>query len=493
MKSHIHKILLILTLISCAAIAQEPVRYIYLDSPTHQYIDYLINSGRTAPDFVFNQPYDIKILAYSKTAPRGQRYFNKYWKFYYGDNEVSGQLQLSDRLNYHSAVFNRYQATGGVHFATPNVTLANRTRIDQDFKHDPNYAGDLSEAQDWLFGRVNDAYINLNYKGFELFYGRMHRNWGAINSPSLILSNNPYTYDHFLFSYRYKKLKISMIFARLEDLDSRTYVDPEEVISNARKYVVGHRLDIAFSEDFQMGFSEMATYGGKDRDIELAFFNPMNFYYGIQRNDNKQMNGFWAVDLFYKPLKQLILYGQLLIDDIIVNNEPGVDDRARFPDRLGVMFSSRTGDMLLRGLNLDLTYTRIWNRTYQSKFTWENYHYRELGLGYPCASCEEVKFKFGYWGLFPLYLSNEFTWGNYGDVRLTDLFPLKKEDFPIEPVTQNIINDFKLHYFYNTNFNAYIRMQYIKDKNHYVNRIDQYQGIVVSVGFEVLLSGYLNL
>ena len=81
-----------------------------------------------------------------------------------------------------------------------------------------------------------------------------------------------------------------------------------------------------------------------------------------------------------------------------------MDDRARFPDRLGVMFSTRTGDILLLGLNLDLTYTRIWNRTYQSKFTWENYHYRQLGLGYPCASCEEVKFKFGYWGLFPLYI-----------------------------------------------------------------------------------------
>ena len=284
-----------------------------------------------------------------------------------------------------------------------------------------------------------------------------------------------------------------MIFARLEDLNTRTYADPEKIIPNARKYVVGHRLDIAFSGNFQMGFSEMATYGGQERDIELAFFNPMNFYYGIQRNDKKQMDGFWAVDLFYKPISKLTLYGQLLIDDIIVNNEPGVDDRARYPDRLGIMVSARSGDMFLPGLNLNLTYVRIWNRTYQSKYTWENYHYRELGLGYPCAACEEVKFKFSYWDLFPLYLHNEFIWGRYGEVHLTDLYPLKKEDFPIAPVTENIINNFYLHYFYSNNLTVYARLQYVKDKKHYSNRIDQYQGFAVSFGVDFLLSGHLGL
>ncbi|MCW8929111.1 MAG: hypothetical protein OQL19_02605, partial [Gammaproteobacteria bacterium] len=45
--------------------------------------------------------------------------------------------------------------------------------------------------------------------------------------------------------------------------------------------------------------------------------------------------------------------------------------------------------------------------TYLSRWTWENYHYRELGLGYPCGSCEEISLKLGYWGFFPLFLQNE--------------------------------------------------------------------------------------
>ncbi|MCK5033486.1 MAG: hypothetical protein KAS18_07625, partial [Calditrichia bacterium] len=155
----------------------------------------------------------------------------------------------------------------------------------------------------------------------------------------------------------------------------------QNIILNARKYMVGHRLDINFYDNFQIALTEMAMYGGANRDIELALFNPMNFYYALQRNDKKAISGLWALDVFYKPVKTVSLYGQFLLDDIVVNNDPGVDDRARFPDRLGLMLSVRTGDFLLPGSNYDLTYVRIWNRTYQSKVTYENYHYRQLGLG----------------------------------------------------------------------------------------------------------------
>ena len=90
-----------------------------------------------------------------------------------------------------------------------------------------------------------------------------------------------------------------------------------------------------------------------------------------------------------------------------MKNEPGQNDRANLPDRFAMNISIRSGDLILTGLNTNLSYVRIWNDTYQSRWTWENYHYRGLGLGYPCASCEEFKFKVGYWGKFPLFIQNE--------------------------------------------------------------------------------------
>ena len=324
----------------------------------------------------------------------------------------------------------------------------------------------------------------------------MRRNWGPVGTPGLMLSDNPYTYDHFLFRYTYKILRIALIFGRLEDLNALIYGkigEPPQEIKKARKFFTGHRLDLSFSKNFQIGLTEMATYGGEGRDFEFAFLNPANFYYGLQRNDHNLMSGLWSIDLFYKPFRQLTLYGQFLIDDIIVNNEPDQNDRANYPDRVGVTFSARSGDVILNGLNTELTYVRISNRTYQSRYTYENYHYRGLGLGYPCASCEEFKVKLGFWNLFPFYLENDLIAGRYGSVSFYDVFLLDKEPFPVKPVTHNLINTFMVRYFANRYLQFHFSAKYSKEANHYSNRIDPYKGWQFALGLRLILATAVGL
>lgn len=477
--------------------AKDEARFMYLDSPVYDYIDYLINSGQVVPDFVFLQPFELDSAFWKGGNRRAADYFNDYWQRFYGGysaNRAAAQLSVGDKVIVDDSLVNRYRFAGSINFVAPHLTLANRTIVDQDYKYDPNFAGDLSESEHWLYGRVNDAYVNLRFGKFDVFFGRTHRNWGPLNLPSLILSDYAYTYDHALFSYTAGHFKLTMIFAQLEDLPGAAVLDKNSPDSttyypNARKYLVGHRVDIHFSNRFQIALSEVATYGGPDRDIELAFFNPMNFYYAIQRNDQKQMNGHWALDAFYKPADRLSLYLQFLIDDIIVNNDPGVNDRSRFPDRLGLTVSARAADVLVPGMNASVAYTRIWNGTYQSRWNWENYHYRALGLGYPCASCEEVKIDLAYWKLFPFFIKNELTIGRYGNVRLTDLFRARKESFPVEPVTDNVINKLSLQYFYTTLLEFRASIQYLKNSAHYSNRIDMRDGLFFSVGVNLNLNG----
>jgi hypothetical protein len=186
------------------------------------------------------------------------------------------------------------------------------------------------------------------------------------------------------------------------------------------------------------------------------------------------------------------LYGQFFIDDVIVNNEPGQDDRARYDDRLAVYASVRAGDLPIRGLNADLNYTRVWNRAYQSRWTYENYHYRELGLGYPCASCEEFQLKLGYWGLFPVYLENTFMYGRYGNVSLTDVNLLQKENFPVSPVTYNTVNLFKLRYYPKNWLDFFLSVEYFKQPTHYRNRLNEGSDLTISLGINLLLSGHIG-
>ena len=498
MKTITFKILLIFVVFKTSLLfGQDPSGFIYIEDVQYSFSDYLINSGRAMPDFVFQQPYSTSFFNKIQKDFAAGKYFMAFWNRVYRDG-LSAQLELKDKAKYQNQnLFNRYRAVEGVHIVYPNIILANRTAIDQEYKYDPLYAGDLSESDHWLYGRVNDAYMNVQFQNFAFFLGRIKRNWGPVNSKSLILSDNPYTYDHALFTFQNKFLQLSLIFAQLEDLPALGLNDGDATdsltfYSNAHRFLTGHRLDLRIAKNFQIGLTEMATYGGPDRTFDLSFANPMTFYYGLQRNDGKMMDGSWALDLFYKPMPKITLYSQILVDDFIVNNDPGVDDRANLPDRLGVYFSFRTGDFFLTWLNTDLSYHRIWNDTYQSRWTWENYHYRGLGLGYPCASCEEIELKLGYWELFPLFIQNELVYGRYGDVSSTNVFLLEKRDFPAPPVAFNLSNKFSIRYFKSPAWQFFLNFESFKNANHYRNRMNEKAAVTVSFGFRYLFSAVIK-
>jgi hypothetical protein len=492
-KMLISTILFLIFFITVSPAADRSRQMIYLQGFTSDYIDYLTNSGKINSRFVFQQPYGVSLLDSLNEKSRFSDYFLKYWNLFYQDNAITANVELSDKVKYQEDVFrNRYAGAAIFHYSSDYITLANRTELNQEYKYDPLYAGDLSEADTWIYGRVNDAYMNLHFKRFEFFLGRIKRNWGPVNSSSLVLSDFPYSYDHGLFSYTTKKLKLSLIFARLEDVpavQANVGDNPDSLlyVSSARKFLVGHRLDLTLSSKIQIGFTEMATYGGPERDFDWSFLNPMTFYYALQRNDKKSNNGKWALDWFYKPMKKINFYWQFLIDDVIVNNDPGVDDRGRYPDRLALYTSVRTADLLKTGLNTDVSYTRVWNRTYQALMTWENYHYRGLGLGYPCAGCEELKVNLAYWGAFPFLIKNEFTYGRYGNVALTDYFPLKKEEFPVKPVIKNLANIFTLAYFASPRLQVVLKLENYKNNKHYLNRLNESSIYTYSLQVKYLL------
>ncbi len=496
MKS-IKKIIVLITLFLFPLFSQTAQKYIYLDkdSYTYDYYDYLVNSGKYVPDYVLFQPYTTRQDSAKSEESNAGRYFDDYWNHFYGENKnLSLHLNLDAKVKKDDTIYGRYRAEGAVHYVSSYITLANRTTVDQDYKYDKNFAGDLSKSDHWLYGRVNEAYINLNFNNFNVFFGRMKRNWGDLNEKSLILSSTPYSYDHFLFNYTAKYFKLSLLYAPLENMDALIYNKDTTIteVKDARKHLVGHRLDIQFTKNIQISFSEMAVYGGENRSFEWAFMNPMNFYYALQRNDQKYMSGLWSAEIFWKPLSQITLYSQFLLDDIVVNNDPGEDYRAQHPDRLGLNFTIKTADYFLDGLNSSISYIRIWNRTYQSRRTWENYHYRNRGLGYPCASCEEFKIKLAYWNFFPLFIKNETIIARYGDVELSDLFMLDKEPFPVPPVTNNIINTLDLVYFFNENYRLSAQFIYRKNVNHYSNQFGDKDNFVINLKFNALFSLGIN-
>ena len=484
------KIITTLLLIISCSIHVTGQNLLLPDDITNKYIDYLINSGKMIPQFVLQQPYNMSEIFKRSDIDSVSSYLYKYWQKIYGRKNTSLGIDLHGGCGYTDSWDPLYRINFNFTYHSDHISLVNRTDGDVRYKTDPYFAGDLSESDHWLYGRVNDAFMNISYDHFELFIGKTARNWGPVNQYSMILSDNPYTYDHVLFTYKGKRIKISNLFTRLEDMSAAEYkykIDSTVYYSNVRKFLSGHRLDIHISYKLQLGLTEMAIYGGEDRDFELLFLNPMTFYYPVQRNDGKQMSGLWCLDIFYKPKPKVTLYWQLLIDDIIVNNDPGVDDRAAHPDRLGTMFSLRTGDWPVDGINSGITYTRVWNRTYQSLRSYENYHYRKLGLGYPDASCEEIKFNLTYWMSFPFVVSEEVIWGRYGDVELTDVFYMDHEPFPVPSVIHNVVSRTNIMWLPSPKYRFNCSLSYFKNADHYLN---WYSGSNIVI--ELTASWFLN-
>lgn len=446
-----------------------PTQYLHLDDWTYDLIHYWVNSGELELPFVLHQPYSLgnfkANLLETKWSGRVLSYLNEsYGKQGYGRLLLYARDHVSlvtkddlpvragetaapvaDVLLFDNRSKNHYNFVAQFNVTLPHLSLVNRTTINSELLDDPLYFGDTGE---WIYGRLQDAYLNANFGGFDLFLGRTDRNWGIPGSPSLILSNNPYSYDQALISYTHSRFKFSFLVARLEDMRGRNFQGAfPDSLFESRRFLSAHRLDLSLSPNLQLALTEAVTYGGPERDFELSLANPMSFFYLVQRNQREQVNGIWALDLFYKPHQHWNLFLQFLLDDIILNNEPGQDDRAAHPDRLGINLRASQADAWLRGLQTGIEYTRIGNRTYQSFRTWENFHYRQKGLGYPTASVERVGLFANYVGAFPAILKLSLAYERAGDVEVTDIFTGDKDaTFPVNTVQKMFRTAFELRY-----------------------------------------------
>ncbi|GAB4190850.1 MAG: hypothetical protein OHK0057_08280 [Thermoflexibacter sp.] len=89
-----------------------------------------------------------------------------------------------------------------------------------------------------------------------------------------------------------------------------------------KKYVMFHHLSLNLTDNLNVGFFESIAYGRDDlyRDdtFELAYLNPIIFYRSLEQNMGSQDNSIAGIDFKWNFLKQFQLYGQLVIDELVI-------------------------------------------------------------------------------------------------------------------------------------------------------------------------------
>ena len=143
-------------------------------------------------------------------------------------------------------------------------------------------------------------YMKFNLPWFEVLLGKDNLHWGAGRRGALLMSENPLPMNMFKLTAQYHPVKFQSFTSAL---DSNQH---------GKKYISGHRLEIHLWEKLRLGMAETIVYG---ENFETVFLNPVQIYIVSELAKGSPYNVLVSGDLDVRLLRNLELYGELLIDD----------------------------------------------------------------------------------------------------------------------------------------------------------------------------------
>ena len=130
-----------------------------------------------------------------------------------------------------------------------------------------------------------------------------------------------------------------------------------------KKYVAAHRLEIAPSDRFSFGLSELLYYG--ERDAEFVYFIPIMLFWSAQRYTNDQDNEMIGMDYEWIPWNGFKTYGSLLIDEIALSK---VFKKNESHNYIAYQLGAYLVEPIMKGLDFRFEYTHLNPWVYTHKF-----------------------------------------------------------------------------------------------------------------------------
>lgn len=164
------------------------------------------------------------------------------------------------------------------------------------------------------------TYGNLSYftgKYFHFEIGKGKHFWGD-GYRSLILSDVSNAYPYARITTQFWRIKYTNLWAQMRDISAG------QLLKKARKkYVALHALSWNVSKEFNWSIYEMVVWQDRDsnstRTLDMNYLNPVIFYRPVEYSQGSPDNVILATSLRYKVNEHLQLYGQLVIDEFLLN------------------------------------------------------------------------------------------------------------------------------------------------------------------------------
>jgi len=153
---------------------------------------------------------------------------------------------------------------------------------------------------------------------WQITLGKERNAWGPGHWGNLALSANPTSYDQVKLQLRFRKFKFTSIAGILRpypDLVEYSYFTGHFQRNIwAHKYMAAHRLEAAPFRFLKLGLQEVLIYG--ERNPELAYLNPVNFYWSAEHNLGDQDNSTLGATVEIFPGFSSKFYGEIFLDDL---------------------------------------------------------------------------------------------------------------------------------------------------------------------------------
>ncbi|MCF6271263.1 MAG: hypothetical protein L3J41_16240 [Melioribacteraceae bacterium] len=260
------------------------------------------------------------------------------------------------------------RATNGLQYGdTELASFKSNLRYNYKFKSDYDSSkffdetvGYLSAEFDYIKFKIGRDRVNIGY-GFS----------------KIIMDNYFPPMDYLSMQFNYSILNYSFLHGKLFGKTSINYNSisgGQRVIND--KYFVYHRLGLNFSKHLQIGIGETIIYA--NRNIDLSYLNPFNFYKSAEHANQDRDNSMLFVDFKNNSFKGLTIFGTIMIDDIDFSKF-GTDWYGnKFVYDFGIIYEPFPESF---PLTIGVQYLRIDPYAYAHRFEDNNYTSMDIGVG----------------------------------------------------------------------------------------------------------------
>jgi hypothetical protein len=204
----------------------------------------------------------------------------------------------------------------------------------------------------------------------------------------VILSDFGNRYPYLRIETEVWRVKYTNIFAQLVGEATFGPSGNFGIAEFPQKYMALHHLDINVRDNLNIGLFESVVFGEPDSlggGVKFQYLNPIIFYRALEQQDGSPDNALLGLDFNWHLFNRLTLYGQLVIDEMIVSevfsgngwwgNKQGFQLGGKYFDVFGV------DRLMLQG---EMNTVRPYTYAHENGYT--NYAHYNMPLAHPLGA-----------------------------------------------------------------------------------------------------------